>query len=78
MGTVLSADMTLQTIPWAPGELRSLAELLDEVKDGDDREEKDEVTVRRNTRKKLNDSANLVKPGPHLDNHITTNIAADS
>lgn len=36
---------------WAPGELRSLAELLDEVKDGDDREDRDEVTVGRRKKK---------------------------
>jgi len=42
-----SADVTVQMGPCAPGELKSLAELLDEVKDGDDREDRDEVTVRR-------------------------------
>lgn len=30
-----------------PGELRSLAELLEEVNDGEDREDRDEVTVGR-------------------------------
>lgn len=40
-----SADVTVQMGPCALGELRSLAELLDEVKDGDDREDRDEVTV---------------------------------
>lgn len=45
-----SADVTVQMGPWAPGELKSLAELLDEVKDGDDREDRDEVTVRRDQR----------------------------
>lgn len=51
-GAVLSADVTVQTGPWAPGELRSLAELLDEVKDGEDREDRDEVTVGRENKKK--------------------------
>lgn len=46
-GAVPSANVTVQMGPWAPGELRSLAELLDEVKDGDDREDRDEVTVGR-------------------------------
>lgn len=44
-GVVTSAAVTVQTGPGAPGELRSLAELLDEVKDGDDRDDMDEVTV---------------------------------
>lgn len=42
-----SAGAAVQTGPWAPGELRSLAELLEEAKDGDDREESDDVTVRQ-------------------------------
>lgn len=46
-GTEPSADVVVQEEPWAHGELRSLAELLDEVKDGDDREERDEVTAER-------------------------------
>lgn len=46
-GAVPSADVTVQMGPWAHGELRSLAE-LDEVKDGDDREDREEVTVGRN------------------------------
>lgn len=45
-GAVPSADVIVQMGPWAHGELRSLAE-LDEVKDGDDREDRDEVTVGR-------------------------------
>lgn len=40
-----SADVTVQTGPRAPGELRSLVKLLDEVKDGDDREDREDVTV---------------------------------
>lgn len=39
-------DVTVQTGTGAPlGELRSLAELLDEVKDGDDKDDSDDVTV---------------------------------
>lgn len=49
-GAVPSADVTVQMGPWAHGELKSLAELLDEVKDGDDREDKEEVTVGRDQR----------------------------
>lgn len=49
-GGVPSADVTVQMGPWAHGELKSLAELLDEVKDGDDREDRDEVTVGRHKR----------------------------
>lgn len=49
-GGVPSADVTVQIGPWAPGELRSLAELLDEVKDGDDREDREEVTVEETQR----------------------------
>lgn len=49
-GAPPSADVTVQMGPWAPGELKSLAELLDEVKDGDDREDRDEVTVGRDQR----------------------------
>lgn len=45
VGVAASADVAPQAGPWAPGELRSLAELLEEVKDGDDREDRDEVTV---------------------------------
>lgn len=32
---------------WSPGELRSLAELLDEMNDGDDKEDREEVTIRK-------------------------------
>lgn len=46
-GAVLSADMIVQMGPWTPGELKSLAELLDEVKDGDEREDMDEAAVGR-------------------------------
>lgn len=41
-----SGDVTVQAGADAPpGELRSLAELLDEVKDGEDSEDSDDVTV---------------------------------
>lgn len=44
----LSAEEALQRAALcSPGELRSLAELLDEVKDGDDKEDREEATVRR-------------------------------
>lgn len=44
----LSADEALQLAALgSPGELRSLAELLDEVNDGDDREEREEAPARR-------------------------------
>lgn len=49
-GAAASADVTVQIGPWVPGELKSLAELLDDVKDGDDREDRDEVTVGREQR----------------------------
>lgn len=49
-GAVPSADVVMHMGAWAPGELRSLAELLDEVKDGDDRLDRDEVTVGREQR----------------------------
>lgn len=54
-GAEHSADVTVQTGPWTPGELRSLAELLDEVKDGEDREDMEEVAVeeRSETRQRL-------------------------
>lgn len=42
-----SADKTVQSDPGAHGELKSLAELLHEVKDGDESEDRDEVTVGR-------------------------------
>lgn len=67
-----SADVMVQTGPCAPGELRSLAELLDEVKDGDDREDREDVTVGRDTRGEAElsrwhssgqHSADLVKSG---------------
>lgn len=51
-GVVPSADVTVQMGPWAHGELKSLAELLDEVKDGEDREDRDEVTGGREHRHK--------------------------
>lgn len=44
-GAVLSVDAIVQMGPWTPGELKSLAELLDEVKDGDEREDMDETAV---------------------------------
>lgn len=49
----LSADGTLQLAPrCSPGELRSLAELLEEVNDGDDKEDREEATVRRTETRK--------------------------
>lgn len=39
-------EAELSATLWSPGELRSLAELLEEVNDGDDREDREEVTVR--------------------------------
>lgn len=48
-GAAPSPDVTVQTGPGPHGELRSLAE-LDEVKDGDDREDREEVTVGRQER----------------------------
>lgn len=52
-GVEPSADVTVQMGPCAPGELKSLAELLDEVKDGDDREDRDEVTIGRQQTHKI-------------------------
>lgn len=52
VGTVPSADVIVQIGPWAPGELRSFAE-LDEVKDGEEREDRDEVTVERERRESI-------------------------
>lgn len=73
-GAVPSADVTVQMGPWAHGELKSLAELLDEVKDGDDRDERDDVTVGKETWETMRiveqlqckDSADLVKSGLDL------------
>lgn len=46
-GTAVSADVTVEMGPCAPGELRSFAELLEEVKEGEDKVE--EVTVGKNS-----------------------------
>lgn len=56
---MLSADETLQIGLWSPGELRSLAELLDEVNDGDDKEDREEVTVRKTQRSEGQNSVRL-------------------
>lgn len=56
-----------------------MAELLDEVKDGDDREDRDEVTVGREHRHKtvrileklIRELVNLVNSGQKLASHLS-------
>lgn len=51
---MLSAEETLQLAALcSPGELRSLAELLDEVKDGEDKEDREDAPVRRRESRRL-------------------------
>lgn len=45
----LWADEMLQGGLWSAGELRSLAELLEEMNDGEDREDREEVPDREHT-----------------------------